>query len=143
MLDHHTGIGGRFSCLTNVGLLPAMARGLDAREIRAGAREVVDAMMAAKTPREFAPSSAPPSPSLCRRRRIRTLVLMPYADRLGRLADWYVQLWAESLGKKGEGTSPIGALGPLDQHSQLQLYMDGPRELYITIVRTPTEGQAP
>ena len=54
--------------------------------------------------------------------------MMPYADRLGRLSAWFVQLWAESLGKGGEGTTPIAALGPLDQHSQLQLFMDGPRE---------------
>jgi glucose-6-phosphate isomerase len=144
LLDHHTGIGGRFSCLTNVGLLPAMARGLDANEIRAGAREVVDAMMAAKTPRDFAPCvGAAVAVALSKEKDVRTLVLMPYADRLARLADWYVQLWAESLGKKGEGTSAIGALGPLDQHSQLQLFMDGPREIYITIIRTATEGAGP
>jgi glucose-6-phosphate isomerase len=144
LLDHHTGIGGRFSCLTNVGLLPAMARGLDAHEIRAGARAVVDAMMAAKTPRDFAPCvGAAVAIALSKEKKVRTLVLMPYADRLARLADWYVQLWAESLGKNGEGTSPIGALGPLDQHSQLQLFMDGPRELFITIVRTATVGEGP
>ena len=144
LLDHHTGIGGRFSALTNVGLLPAMARGLDAHEIRAGAREVVDAMLAAKTPRDFAPCvGAAVAIALSKEKDVRTLVLMPYADRLARLADWYVQLWAESLGKKGEGTSPIGCLGPLDQHSQLQLFMDGPRELYITIIRTATAGDGP
>lgn len=144
LLDHHTGIGGRFSCLTNVGLLPAMARGLDAHEIRAGARDVVDAMMAAKTPRDFAPAvGAAVAVALAKEKKVRTVVLMPYADRLARLADWYVQLWAESLGKNGEGTSPIGCLGPLDQHSQLQLFMDGPRELFITIVRSATAGDGP
>lgn len=144
LLDHHTGIGGRFSCLTNVGLLPAMARGLDARAIRAGAAEVVQAMMAAKAPRDFAPCvGAAVAIALSKEKKVRTLVLMPYADRLGRLSSWFVQLWAESLGKKGEGTSAIGALGPLDQHSQLQLFMDGPRELYITIVRVPTAGHGP
>ncbi len=144
LLEHHTGIGGRFSCLTNVGLLPAMARGLDAKEIRKGARLVIDAMMAAKTPRDFAPCvGAGVAIGLSKEKHVRTLILMPYADRLARLADWYVQLWAESLGKKGEGTSPIGALGPLDQHSQLQLYMDGPHELFITIMRTPTSDDGP
>ena len=54
---------------------------------------------------------------------------MPYADRLGRFADWFVQLWAESLGKGGEGHGAHRRLGPVDQHSQLQLFMDGPREL--------------
>jgi glucose-6-phosphate isomerase len=69
--------------------------------------------------------------------------MMPYADRLSRLSAWFVQLWAESLGKNGEGTSPVAAIGPLDQHSQLQLYMDGPREHYITVLRAATSGTGP
>lgn len=144
MLEHHTGIGGRFSCLTNVGLMPAMARGLDARAIRAGAREVVDAMMAAREPKHFAPAlSAAVAVALAREKGIKNVVMMPYADRLARLADWFVQLWAESLGKNGDGTSPIPCLGPLDQHSQLQLFMDGPREHYITVIRIATRGTGP
>ena len=59
------------------------------------------------------------------------------------MAEWYVQLWAESLGKGGEGTSPIPALGPLDQHSQLQLFMDGPREIAVTILRVASRGTGP
>lgn len=144
MLPHHTGIGGRFSCLTNVGLLPAMARRLDARKIRAGARSVVDALLAAKSPADFAPAlGAAVAVALSKERGIRTLVMMPYNDRLGRFAEWYVQLWAESLGKGGEGTSPIPALGPLDQHSQLQLFMDGPREICVTLVRVASAGRGP
>jgi glucose-6-phosphate isomerase len=54
-----------------------------------------------------------------------------------------VQLWAESLGKGGEGTTPIGAVGPLDQHSQLQLFMDGPRQHYLTILRVASAGTGP
>jgi glucose-6-phosphate isomerase len=144
MLDHHTGIGGRFSCLTNVGLLPAIARGLDAKKIRAGAREVVDAMRAARHPRDFAPGvGAAVATALAKEKGIRTIVMMPYADRLGRFADWFVQLWAESLGKGGEGTAPIPAIGPVDQHSQLQLFMDGPPEFYLTVIRTRTAGSGP
>lgn len=144
MLEHHTGIGGRFSCLTNVGLIPAMARRLDARKIRAGARAVVDNLMAAKSPAEFAPAlGAAVAIALSKERGIRTLVMMPYNDRLGRFSEWYVQLWAESLGKGGEGTSPIPALGPLDQHSQLQLFMDGPREICVTLVRVASAGHGP
>jgi glucose-6-phosphate isomerase len=144
MLEHHTGIGGRFSCLTNVGLMPAMARGLDARAIRAGAKSVVDALLAANEPERFSPAAgAAMSVALAKEKGINTLVMMPYADRLGRLAAWFVQLWAESLGKGGEGTTPIGALGPLDQHSQLQLFMDGPREHYLTIIRVASKGVGP
>jgi glucose-6-phosphate isomerase len=144
MLEHHTGIGGRYSCLTNVGLMPAMARGLDAPAIRAGARSVVDAMLKAKSAADFAPAiGAATAVALNKEHGITTLVMMPYADRLGRLAAWFVQLWAESLGKSGEGTSPIACLGPLDQHSQLQLFMDGPRTNMMTVLRVAGGGTGP
>jgi glucose-6-phosphate isomerase len=144
LLDHHPGIGGRFSALTNVGLLAAIARGLDARAVRAGARGVVDALMAAGSPGDFAPAlGAAVAVGLTRERGIRVQVMMPYSDRLGRFAAWFAQLWAESLGKNGQGTSPIACLGPVDQHSQLQLFMDGPHEHLITLVRTATAGAGP
>lgn len=142
MLEHHTGIGGRFSCLTNVGLMPAMARGLDPTAVREGADGVVQEMLSAASPRDFAPAlGAATAVALSKERGIHTLVMMPYNDRLGRLSAWFVQLWAESLGKNGEGTSPIAALGPLDQHSQLQLYMDGPREHFLTVMRVACAGK--
>jgi glucose-6-phosphate isomerase len=144
MLDHHTSIGGRFSCLTNVGLLPALARGLDARAIRAGAASVINGLLTAKSAADFAPALGAASMiALSKERGVRTLVMMPYADRLAKFAEWYVQLWAESLGKKGEGTTPVPALGPVDQHSQLQLFMDGPREIAVTLVRVASKGTGP
>jgi len=144
ILDHHPGIGGRYSVFTNVGLLPAMARGLDARAVRAGARDVVGALMAAKTPRDFAPAQgAAIAVGLARDRGIKALVVMPYADRLGRFGHWFAQLWAESLGKNGQGTAPIACLGPVDQHSQLQLFMDGPREYLMSVIRAPSAGVGP
>lgn len=144
VLDHHTGIGGRFSVLTNVGLLPALARGLDVRALRSGAKAVVDRLLAADTPRTFAPAmGAAAAVGLARERDVRVLVMMPYADRLGKLAEWFVQLWAESLGKDGQGTTPVPCLGPLDQHSQLQLFMDGPKEHCITVVRVASAGKGP
>lgn len=144
MIEHHTGIGGRFSCLTNVGLMPALAAGVDAAAVREGARSVIEAMLSAKSPAGFAPAvGAATAVALSKERGIRTLVMMPYSDRLSRFSAWFVQLWAESLGKGGEGTSPISALGPLDQHSQLQLFMDGPREHYLTVVRIASSGTGP
>lgn len=144
MLAHHEGIGGRYSCLTNVGLLPAMARGLDPFAIRRGAAEVVAQMLAASDPNQFDPAvSAAVAVALAEEKGVRLSVIMPYADRLGRLSHWYVQLWAESLGKNGRGTCPIAALGPLDQHSQLQFFMDGPRELWVTVIRIATAGCGP
>jgi glucose-6-phosphate isomerase len=144
LLDHHPGIGGRFSVLTNVGLLPAIARGLDASAVRAGAKAVVDALMATREPARLAPAAgAAVAVALARERGIRAQVMWPYSDRLGRFAHWFAQLWAESLGKGGKGTAPIACLGPVDQHSQLQLFMDGPHEHLITIVRVPTAGTGP
>jgi glucose-6-phosphate isomerase len=144
LLEHHTAIGGRFSALTNVGLLPALARGLDARALRAGARVIVDLLRSAEKPDDLpAAVGAALNVALAKERNIRVLVMMPYADRLGRFAHWFVQLWAESLGKNGQGTTPIACLGPVDQHSQLQLFMDGPREHLITVLRLPTAGTGP
>ena len=64
-------------------------------------------------------------------------------DRLERFSRWYVQLWAESLGKDGKGTTPLGALGPVDQHSQLQLFIAGPRDKLFTVITVGTAGQGP
>lgn len=137
MLDHPTGIGGRFSVLSVVGLVPALARGLDVHAIRAGARDVLAALERATRPEDFAPAlAAAAAVALREHHGAATHVIMPYADRLGRFSHWFVQLWAESLGKDGKGTSPIACVGPLDQHSQLQLFMDGPREHLMTIIRT-------
>jgi glucose-6-phosphate isomerase len=69
--------------------------------------------------------------------------MLPYSDRLSRFAAWYVQLWGESLGKQGEGTTPVAALGPVDQHSQLQLYLDGSPQHLITVVRDTCAGRGP
>jgi len=70
-------------------------------------------------------------------------VLMAYADRLERFTHWYVQLWAESLGKDGKGTTPVAALGPVDQHSQQQLFLAGPRDKLVTVITVATAGGGP
>jgi len=144
VLDHEAGVGGRFSVLTNVGLLPAIARGMDVRALRRGAKAVVDSLLEAKSATAFAPAvGAAIAIGLLRERGVKVSVMLPYADRLGKFGDWYVQLWAESLGKGGQGTTPLACLGPLDQHSQLQLFMDGPKEHIVTVVRGPTSGVGP
>lgn len=143
-LDHETGIGGRFSSLTNVGLLLAIARGLDPFAIRAGASDVITGLLNDPKSADFLPvDGATVSVGLYKERGTSDIVMMPYANQLARFSAWYVQLWAESLGKEGQGMTPIGALGPVDQHSQLQLYMDGPKDKLITIIATATEGQGP
>jgi len=141
VLDHHPEVGGRFSALTNVGLLPAMVLGLDAYEVRAGAEEVLDLFLS-QDAGECAPAVGAALCVLLAAERGKTSnVLIPYTDRLERFAFWYRQLWAESLGKQGKGTTPINALGPVDQHSQLQLYLDGPNDKLVTLIMTRSAGQ--
>jgi glucose-6-phosphate isomerase len=142
ILDHDPGVGGRFSVLSLVGLLPAMAAGLDVVAIREGAAGVLDATLAAKAAADSEPAiGAALSMALCRERGIATTVLMPYVDRLSYFGLWFRQLWAESLGKQGFGTTPIRAMGTVDQHSQLQLYLDGPSDKMFTLVIRDTAGE--
>ena len=144
VLDHDPGIGGRFSGLTNVGLLPALARGLDVEALREGARSVIAALLDGRPASEFPPAvGAAIAIGLANERGIRANVMLPYADRLARFAAWYVQLWGESLGKDGQGTTPVAALGPVDQHSQLQLYLDGVPQHFVTVIRTACEATGP
>ena len=144
VLDHDPNVGGRYSVLTNVGLLPAAVAGLDIAAVRAGAAAALAPVLAGKPPAEVpACVGAALCVALAASRGKTISVLMAYADRLERLTRWYVQLWAESLGKDHKGTTPIGALGPVDQHSQLQLYIAGPRDKLFTIVTVGTAGRGP
>ena len=140
-LDHDPGVGGRFSVLSLVGLLPAMIAGLDAEAVRAGAARVLDATLAARQPRDSEPAvGAAIAVGLLREHGIATTVMMPYVDRLAPFALWYRQLWAESLGKNGAGTTPVHARGAVDQHSQLQLYLAGPRDKMFTLLTLDVAG---
>ena len=140
VFEHDPGVGGRYSALTNVGLLPAMIAGLDAKKVRDGAQSVLDAALSAKTPGDSAPAVGAALAVAASRRGMNQSVLMPYIDRLAPFAFWYRQLWAESLGKDGQGTTPVNALGTVDQHSQLQLYLAGPRDKLYTLILGPAEG---
>jgi glucose-6-phosphate isomerase len=144
MIDHDPGIGGRFSVLSNVGLLPAAVAGLDIAALRGGAASALAPVLEKKPP-EAVPAAvgAALSVALAETRGKTISVLMAYADRLERFSHWYVQLWAESLGKDGKGTTPVAALGPVDQHSQLQLFIGGPRDKLVTIVTLGIAGSGP
>jgi glucose-6-phosphate isomerase len=135
ILDHDPDIGGRYSALSLVGLLPVMIAGLDAKAIRDGAASVLKPVLKGEAPENIAPAvGAAISVGLATENNILSTVMMPYVDRLADFSLWFRQLWAESLGKQGKGTTPINALGTVDQHSQLQLYLDGPRDKMFTII---------
>ncbi|MGB9041563.1 MAG: glucose-6-phosphate isomerase [Pseudolabrys sp.] len=144
MLDHDTGVGGRYSALTNVGLLPAAMLGLDIAAIREGAGLAL-APVLSKKPVTQVPAAigAALSVALAESKGKSISALMAYCDRLQRFTHWYVQLWAESLGKDGKGTTPLAALGPVDQHSQLQLFIGGPRDKLFTVVTVDGAGLGP
>lgn len=143
MLEHDPGVGGRFSVLSNVGLLPAAVLGLDVAAIRKGAANALAPVLASKPAAEV-PAALGAALNVALAAQGKTIaVLMAYADRLERFSRWYTQLWAESLGKDGKGTTPIGALGPVDQHSQLQLFIAGPRDKLFTVVTVSASGLGP
>ena len=142
MLDHDTGVGGRYSALTNVGLLPAAMLGLDVAAVREGASLAL-APVLAKKPAAQVPAAIGAALSVALSENKSISVLMAYCDRLQRFTHWYVQLWAESLGKGGKGTTPVAALGPVDQHSQLQLFIGGPRDKLFTVVTVDGAGHGP
>ena len=142
-LDHHTGVGGRYSVLTNCGLLPAAILGLDIEALRKGAAKTLAPLLAGKGVREV-PAALGAALHLAAQRSGKGIaVLMPYADKLALLTRWWVQLWAESLGKDGQGTQPVAALGPVDQHSQQQLYLAGPKDKFFTVLTVSTKGKGP
>ena len=143
VLEHDPGVGGRYTVLSNVGLLPAAVLGLDIKTIRKGAAGALAPVLAAKAPAEV-PSALGAALNVAAGNAGKNVaVLMAYSDKLERFSRWYVQLWAESLGKDGKGTTPIGSVGPVDQHSQLQLFIAGPRDKLFTVITTAMAGKGP
>ncbi|HUI16773.1 MAG TPA: hypothetical protein VL244_03845, partial [Alphaproteobacteria bacterium] len=140
VLDHDPEIGGRFSVLTLVGLLPACVAGADIAALREGAGSVSAVLLAGAEPAALAPAvGAAIAVALQSHHAMAGNVIMPYVDRLAAFGMWFRQLWAESLGKGGKGSTPARALGTVDQHSQLQLYLDGPADKMFTLVLAAQE----
>lgn len=141
MFDLPPKVGGRFSVLTNVGLIAGAMVGVDLRALMAGAAYGDELC------READPFKNPAALGALVNERMMhqgkpMVVMMPYAQRLKDIADWFAQLWAESLGKKLDrtgsevrvGPTPVKALGATDQHSQVQLYVEGPYDKLINFL---------
>jgi len=116
--------------------------GLDVGAIRAGAQAALATVLDGRAPGEV-PAAVGAALAVALAAKKPIAVMLAYADRLERFARWYVQLWAESLGKDRKGTMPVAALGPVDQHSQLQLFIAGPRDKLFTIVTVAAAGLGP
>lgn len=135
------GVGGRFSVLTPVGLVPAAIAGINIKELLSGAAEmatVCDNENMMENPAFLFAAIH----YLYMQKGKNISVMMPYSNKLKDMADWYKQLWAESLGKRFDrnkekiecGQTPANALGATDQHSQIQLYVEGPNDKVITFL---------
>lgn len=143
ILDHEPGLGGRFSVLSNVGLLPLRLAGGDPAAVRAGAGEVLAALMTAPSPRDWLPAQGAALNQACANLGHSATVLMSYSERMDAFGLWFRQLWAESLGKGGHGTTPLAARGTVDQHSQLQLWLDGPADKLVNVITFDRAGTGP
>ena len=140
MLPVPEAVGGRFSVLTAVGLVPAAFLGIDVDALVAGARDMRARCWSKPAAENPGVVGAVLLHALATTRGRNIQVLMPYADALLHLADWYRQLWAESLGKRVDrsgrvvetGQTPLVSMGATDQHSQVQLYMEGPHDKVVT-----------
>jgi glucose-6-phosphate isomerase len=135
------GVGGRFSELCPVGLLPAAVLGIDVKGMLAGAA-YMDTLCSKPTITKNPALACAALQYITMKQGKNIHVLMPYSDNLKLIADWYCQLWAESLGKAVDytgktvnaGTTPVKSLGVTDQHSQVQLYIEGPYDKVITFI---------
>ena len=136
-------VGGRFSVFSSVGLVPFALVGLDIDQIMNGVKDMDLTLKNTDICQNIAAQGALIQYLMDTKKGKHLSVMMPYSSRLKYISDWYVQLWAESLGKEvnrnGEkvnvGPTPIKALGATDQHSQIQLYNEGPNDKIITFIR--------
>jgi glucose-6-phosphate isomerase len=147
-LDVPTDVGGRFSVLSPVGLLPAALVGIDVDGLLSGARRAIERSEADNLLQNPSALYAALHWAADTQLGARIHVLMPYTDRLREFAEWYRQLWAESLGKRVDrngkvvhvGPTPVAAVGATDQHSQVQLFMEGPFDKVITFITVEDFG---
>lgn len=134
------GVGGRYSVLSPVGLLLAEVIGVDAKELLRGAADINDRCADPEIWKNPAYLFGALLYLMDTEEKKTISVMVPYADGLKCLSEWFCQLWAESLGKLGKGTTPYPSLGTVDQHSQLQLWMEGPEDKVFIFLRVLDYG---
>lgn len=134
VFKHPHDVGGRFSIFTLGGVAPALFVGLDILSIRHAAAQHMDEFLTSNNKNFAAPVLGAAFMATMMDRGATQHVTMTYGENLRSLGGWYAQLLGESLGKNGKGITPIVVSGPRDQHSQLQLYLDGPKDKMFTFI---------
>jgi len=128
-LEIPSNVGGRFSVLTPVGFLPALFAGIDCHKLLSGAAKIGPSLTQGKAFFELGAFIKD-----LHDQGVHQTVMMPYSSLLKEFSAWFVQLWAESLGKEGRGLTPVPAYGATDQHSQMQLFMEGPKDKILFLI---------
>lgn len=132
-LDLPQSVGGRYSVLSAAGLLSAYVMGINIDALLVGAKTMRDFLFATES--IYNPACILAKLNLYHEKSGRPMsVIMPYSSKLSYFAEWIAQLWSESLGKEGKGTTLVRAVGAVDQHSQIQLYTEGPDDKFFTII---------
>jgi glucose-6-phosphate isomerase len=126
-------VGGRFSTQTSVGLFPAMFCGVDVDQLAQGILSMQSEILQKKEESNLMHLFSQLA-YLYQECKINQTVLMPYSSKLRDVSHWFVQLWAESLGKENLGFTPIASYGATDQHSQMQLFMEGPKDKCLILI---------
>lgn len=135
-LDIPPQVGGRFSVLTAVGLLSAAVCNIDIDSLLEGAKSADKICSENSNVLENPAYLIGLIHYIVSQKKGKSIsVMMPYFERLSSFVDWYRQLWAESLGKEGFGQTPLKAIGSIDQHSQIQLFREGPKDKIITFIK--------
>ena len=127
-------VGGRYSVFSPVGLIPGGLAGTDLNEVQAGIIEA-DRLCQEQNLKTNIASSIALCAYFSYAAGKNIFVLMPYSTSMKRFVDWFVQLWAESIGKAGKGSTPLPAIGATDQHSQLQMFNEGPSDKLVCFVK--------
>ena len=130
LIEHDKDIGGRYSIFSNVAMVPSIIAGLNVKNIHKGAEDLI------KNKKKFNLYDIGKIFRFQNKTNYSMNVLMTYSDSLYFFGKWYLQLWAESIGKNTKGITPIHSIGTVDQHSQLQLYLDGPKDKFFTFITT-------
>ena len=139
-LPIHPDVVGRYSVLSPVGLLPAVVAGIDVTGLLDGAKDMLEKCKTEELWENPAYMAGTLMYLMGQQKGKTISVLLPYSDRLKSFSEWYCQLWAESLGKEGLGQTPYPSIGTTDQHSQLQLWMEGPKDKVITFIRVESSN---